>query len=234
MIKKRLTRSICILITVNILAITCYASNDYSMAIGANVGTTGLGIEARTQIVENLYGRLGVNYFQYNSPIAKVNDSDDSTIHYKTKINIMNAPLMLDYHPIDNSGFRLSLGLAYNGNKITAKASPNKTLVLNGHTYTPEDLGSVEAKVTLGNTVTPVISVGYDNSLISDSPWSFNAEAGVIFAGKSKIKVSATGLMGEDKQAIDDLNRDANKDLDKAKKYLRLFPVLSVGFKYAI
>jgi len=90
----------------------------------------------------------------------------------------------------------------------------------------------VKSKLTLGNNIAPIVSIGYDSSFISDSSWSFNAEAGVMYSGKSKIKVSATGDLANDRDAMNNLNRDANKSLDKVKKYLKFFPIVSIGLKY--
>ena len=53
-----------------------------------------------------------------------------------------------------------------------------------------------------------------------------------MYSGKAKIKVSATGLAANDQEVIGDLNRDANKSLNKVKKYLKFFPIVSVGLKY--
>ena len=59
-----------------------------------------------------------------------------------------------------------------------------------------------------------------------------NAEAGIMYQGKEKIKVSATGYAAQQQSTIDDLNRDANAALKRVKKYLKFFPVISIGFKY--
>ena len=197
------------------------------IAIGAKVGTTGFGIEGRSPITENLYGRLGANYFHYNHKVG------DSKLDYKGKLTLFSVPLMLDYHPFENSGFRLSLGVGYNGNKVTASATPNKSITLYGNTYTPQELGKVTSKLTLGSKIAPVLSIGYDSSFISDSAFSFNAELGAM-SGNPKIKVSSTGLAANNKQQIDDLNRDANKELKKVKNYLKFYPIISIGFKYNI
>ena len=178
------------------------------------------------ELLDNLYGRFGVNYLHYNHTL------NNGALNYKGKLTLLTVPLMLDYHPFDNSGFRVSAGIAYNGNKITATAKPNKTVTLYGENYDPEDLGTVKSKLTLGNNIAPIVSIGYDSSFIGDSPWSFNAEAGVMYSGKAKIKVSATGGLAKEQEVINDLNRDANKSLDKVKKYLKFFPIISIGLKY--
>lgn len=224
-----ITKTVSIIGFCALLATSAYARNDDSkIALGAKIGTTGFGIEGRSPITENLYGRLGANYFHYNHKVG------DSKLDYKGKLTLFSVPLMLDYHPFENSGFRLSLGVGYNGNKVTASATPNKSITLYGNTYTPQELGKVTSKLTLGSKIAPVLSIGYDSSFISDSAFSFNAELGAMYSGNPKIKVSSTGLTANNKQQIDDLNRDANKELKKVKNYLKFYPIISIGFKYNI
>jgi hypothetical protein len=208
-----------------LLSTSAYASFD-KVAAGVNIGTQGLGIEARTPIIENLYGRLGVNYASFKGK------ANNGVVDLKSKLHLLTAPVMFDYHPVDGSGFRLSAGLAYNGSYLEGKAAPTSNVTIDGRTYTPAQMGSIKAKLTLGNKIAPILSIGYDSSLVSDSNWSFNAEFGAMYSGKVKMKVTASGLLGSDAQMISDLNRDANKGLDKAQKYLKWYPILSIGLKY--
>ena len=201
--------------------------SDSNFAIGAKIGTQGAGIEGRTFITDNLYARLSANYLHYHHDFG-----DDGKLSYKAKLTLFTVPLMLDFHPIDDSGFRVSAGVAYNGNKVKATATPNKSITLYGHTYSPAEIGKATATMKLGSNIGGIVTIGYDNSLRDNNPWSFNAEAGLMYTGKPKIKVTATGISGSQTQKIADLNRDANHELKDAKKYLRFFPILSIGFKY--
>lgn len=226
---KNITKTIAILATSTILSSVTYAAEntDGNIAIGAKIGTIGLGLEARTPLLDNVYARIGINGAQFNQKTTAYEG-----VVYKSKASLLTIPLMVDYHPIDNSGFRLSAGIAYNGNKITAKANPTQDVTINNTLYTAAELGSIKTKLTLGNAIAPIVSVGYDSSFICDNAWSFNAEAGVMFSGKPKIKVSSTGLLSDDIDTQRDLEFNANKSLNKVKKYLKIFPILSVGFKY--
>jgi hypothetical protein len=204
------------------------AGGDF--AIGAKIGSTGLGIEARAAITENLFGRFGVNYLEV-SPDLK-NKSKDS-LHYRSKATILTAPLMVDFHPMSDSGFRLSAGIAYNGCNISASATPTGSIKVNNKNYNAAEFGSIKAKLVLGNKIAPVFSIGYDNSLISDSAFSFNAELGAMYLGNPKVKVSATGPAKNHKQELSDLEKDVNSKLGNIKKYFRWYPILTVGFKYS-
>jgi len=227
--KRNIIKTLSVIAATLAITSAAYAQDSDSMiAIGAKVGTAGVGIEARTPIVDNVYGRLGVNIMQLKPEL-----SNSDNIKYKAKVSLLSIPLMIDYHPIDNSGFRVSAGLAYNGNKVTATATPDKDVVINNHTYSTKELGKLKSTLTLGSKIAPVVSIGYDNSFISDNAWSFNAEAGAMFSGKPKIKVSATGLLQNDKDLMKDLNTNAKKALGKVQNKLKIFPILSVGFKYS-
>jgi hypothetical protein len=225
MIKFNKTASI-----ISIVLALCSSSalaNNGMVAIGPKIGTQGIGLEARTPITENFFGRIGGNFLEYSK------DYDDGEIKYKGKLKLLTAPLMIDYHPFNGSGFRISVGGAYNGNKLTAKATPSKSITLYGRTYTPKELGTINSELKLGSTIAAIATIGYDSSFVGNSPLSFSFEAGAMYSGKPKLKISATGQAANQTQKLDDLRKDANKSLNDIKKYLQFYPVLSIGLKYS-
>jgi hypothetical protein len=226
--KKKLLKNISLLAVSACIGTTSYADNitKSKLAIGANVGTTGFSLEGRTPFTENLYGRIATNYFYYKHSMRK------GSLDYKGKLHLLTVPLLVDYHPFPESGFHISAGIAYNDNKVNATATPNKAVRIYNTTYQPAELGTVKAKLTMTNKIAPIVAIGYDSSFIKNKAWSFNAEAGIMYQGKEKIKVSATGYAAQQQSTIDDLNRDANDALKRVKKYLKFFPVISIGFKY--
>lgn len=206
-----------------ILSSSAYA--DDIVAIGPKIGLEGFGLEARTPLMDNLLGRVGINYLGYSY------NADLGELDLKAQITLLIVPVMLDWHPIDNSGFRLSAGVAYNGNKVTGKAAATKSVTLNKVSYTAAQIGSVSTTLTLGNKIAPVATLGYDGSFLEGSALSFNFEAGVMFAGSPKLSISSNGTGGDAVKA--NIKKSVDTGLDAWKKYLRLFPILSVGFKYS-
>jgi len=71
--------------------------------------------------------------------------------------------------------------------------------------------------------IAPIVSVGYDSSLISEGPFCFNAELGLMYSGKFKI-TSANPLMDDYKKVINDIKKD---------KYFKFFSIISFGIKYS-
>lgn len=213
------------------LAATLSAPSIYAdtIAIGPKIGTQGIGLDARLPVAENIFARIGGNYFRHSHSFNK------SQVDFKGRITLMTVPVMIDLHPFNNSGFKVSLGAAYNGNKVTAHGKATKPVTVSGRTYSPSEVGNVDAKLKLGNSVGGIVSFGYDNSFISGSALSFNFEAGAMYTGKAKLKVSTSTPLqtARQKQMLDDLKRDADKALDKIQKYLKLYPILSVGIRYS-
>ena len=147
-----------------LFANSAYAEQaDRNIAVGANIGTLGLGIEARMPIVDTLVGRIGINLLPYSTSVKTTSTFTQSApffsqtytseIHTKVKGKLLTVPLMLDWHPIDDSGFRVSAGVAYNGTRLksTSKVSDftlggNKVIMIKGNQYDATDL-SVSTKV---------------------------------------------------------------------------------------
>lgn len=206
------------------LSSSAYAA-DSMIAVGPKLGTQGIGVEARAAISDNIFGRVGINYASISS-----SNLESSEIKSKANLKLLTVPVMVDWHPFENNGFRLSAGIAYNDNAIKGTAKQTKDTTLFGTKYTADQIGSVSTKVKLGNNIAGIATIGYDSSFLGSSAWSFNCEAGVMYTGSPKISVSSTGTGGAIvKEAIEkDINKN-NKDIKK----LRLFPVLSLGFKYS-
>lgn len=223
---KNFKKTVVTLTISTILSGSAYAA-DNIVAIGPKMGTQGLGLEGRAPITESLFGRLGVNYASASADkqIDAINGLQQSV-----KLTLFTVPVMLDWHPFDDSGFRLSGGVAYNGNEIKTKASSIAGATINGTAYTAAQIGSVEAKLKLGGPIAGLATLGYDSSFISNSAWSFNFEAGVMYSGSPKLSVSSTGTSGEAvRKDLEDSFNNTSKD---AKNLLRIYPVLSLGFKY--
>ena len=214
------------IIAVSTLLSSSALADKAFVALGLNLSTTGIGVEARTPIADNIYGRIGANYFKYSHRFT------DGEINLKGALTLLSAPIMFDWHPFDESGFRLSAGVAYNGNKVKAKGTSAKGVTINGQFFNAAQVGSVNAKLILGNAIAGVASIGYDNSFISNGPLSFNFELGAMYAGKPKLSVSSNGTGGD--AFLKAYKTDADKAFKDIEKYLKFYPIIKIGVKYAI
>jgi hypothetical protein len=180
-------------------------SNETFVAFGLNLGLSGLGIEGRINLYEDLFLRAGVNYAS-----IKVGKGDSQEYNSDPKLTLLTIPVLFDYHPFNNSGFRLSTGLAYNGTSVKA--------VTKFTDYTETINTSFKRKVA------PVLSIGYDSSLMNNNTISFAFDVGAMFTGgvKSKITYSDVRYISPENQT------------SVAKNLLSVMPVLSAGLKFSL
>lgn len=201
-------------------------ATDGIVAIGPKIGIQGIGVDARAPITESLLGRIGFNYFSFSKSKVAI----EGNLKLDATLRLLSVPVMLDWHPFENSGFRLSGGVAYNGNKLSLKGTANGPVTINNITYPAAQIGSVTGTLSLGNTLAGLATIGYDSSFVKDGAWSFNFEAGVMYTGSPKLSISATGTGGQTVKDV--LDRAIKEDSGSWKKYLKYYPILSLGFKY--
>jgi hypothetical protein len=206
-------------------------ANQNNFSIGPKIGLPGIGIEARVAIPgyeKKLYARFGANYFG----IRDSNFLMDGDLKYKVNVSLLSVPLMLDYHPFNDSGFRVSAGVAYINNSIKAKFTPGQPITLYGTTFSPQEIGAVNTRLKLGNSFGPVFSLGYDRSLLNSERMSLSGEVGLLYLGKPKLSLGATGLAAVyGGPALKKLHDKTNDQLRKARKYLEFMPIFNIGLK---
>jgi len=224
-----------------------------TIAVGPKVSTQGIGAEARMPVMENGFVRIGANYFKFNNDHTIKNFGSELAdeigapgefnfdLDFKGKVTLMTVPVMFDYHPFDNSGFRISAGIAYNGNKVDIKGTIKNPAAINANTgqltalnniNVDNRVGTVKGKVKIGSSVGGLLTLGYDSSFVSQNPLSFNFEAGIMYTGKPKLTVSTTGDVLSDEEARAYIQKKARKEFKSIDKYLQFYPVLSLGVKY--
>ncbi len=86
---KNLKKLPAIIAVSTLLSSSALADNAF-VVVGLNLSTTGIGVEARTPIAENIYGRIGANYFKYSHSLS------DGEINLKGDLTLLSAPIMVD------------------------------------------------------------------------------------------------------------------------------------------
>ncbi len=212
------------------------STGSKTFAVGPVVSTTGLGVDGRVKINESFAVRAGVRGWNFSKDgTESVLSENETDLKWKFQLKLLHIPFVVDWHPIDGSGFFVSGGIAYNGNKVEFSSSPARNITMYGNVWTPAQIGTAKATLKFKNSVAPLMTIGYDGSLMDDSNFSFNCEAGLMYAGSPKIKTSFSGLIGQAVQAAQlqrDIDREANDAIKDAKKWLKWYPIFTLGFKY--
>lgn len=192
------------------------------------IGTTGLGVHLTVPVQDKLNGRIGFNTLNYDYS----GNTADASYDFKLKLQTVDA--LVDYFPTA-SKFRLTAGLVYNGNKISATAKPTTAGVYTyqGNTYIAAQVGQINADIDF-NKVAPYLGIGFGDAVAKGAGWSFAGDFGLMFSGSPKSSLRNTGCTAGAllcNRLTADLARE-NVVLQDEVKGLRYYPVLRVGASY--
>lgn len=192
-----------------------------------SLGTTGIGAHLTVPFQQNLNGRFGLNYLKYDF------DGNTSSINYDYKLKLNTVDALVDWYP-SASNFRLTGGIVYNNNEITARGVPGAagTYTIQGNTYSAATIGSVNGNVDF-RRIAPYLGIGWGNA-VKDKGWSFSSDLGVMFQGKPRSSLTSTGCTAAAAictRLASDLARENAELADDAKDF-RAYPVLRVGVSY--
>ncbi|MCX5646997.1 MAG: hypothetical protein NTZ17_20300 [Phycisphaerae bacterium] len=207
------------LIMVTILWAAVPAGATFSeFAIGAKVGTLGLGGEVTTDLVPrvNLRGSLQWLDFNYETEIEGVN--------YNLDLSFLHPLVMADWYVFGGS-FRLSGGVLFDGTHICLDATSTEPVEIGGHEYQPNELGRLRGEAEF-NPIAPYIGVGFGNALSRKHRWGFTMDLGVAFIGSPDVTLSAIGapLTAQLQADLAQEERDLEDDLHK----FQFYPVLAL------
>jgi hypothetical protein len=200
-------------------------------AVTPEISTLGVGATVTKSITPNVNAKLGINGLGISQDISA------SNVDYKADLNLFNVSTLIDYHPWQKGGFRLTGGLVFQDNNLegTGKAS-NGTININGRDYNSTDqLTSVKAKVSFANSVAPYIGIGWGNAVKPGKRWGFSANLGVMFAGSPKVALTPTFGQNADEALKTQINNDIEAERKKQESdlnWLSIYPVFSVGISY--
>lgn len=204
---------------------------NHGWAVTPEVSTLGLGASVIKSVTSNLNGRVGLN----TGAIDVGNyQRRENAVTYEAKLNLLNVSTVLDYHPFNNSGFRMTGGIVFHNTEVTgnAKIKNNQVFVYNNNSYTTADIESVKGKVSLPNQVAPYIGIGWGNPFKQGQRWGFSANLGVMFAGSPQVNLTPNiNNVALRNQILQDLAIET-KELEKDLKGYSIYPVISLGVSY--
>jgi hypothetical protein len=217
-------------VSISVLALTLTVPLVAHADIGVYVkgGTLGVGGGVGIGVTDSI--RLRAGYTALN--ISR--DISDTDIDYSGDLKLGGGEALVDWHPF-NSGFRVTGGLSFSRNKITADAEPSGgTYTNNDRTYTAAEIGSLDGSIKFKSTA-PYLGVGWGDVVGKDGRFSFIADIGILFQGSpdTKLNVNCGSAVSptECAQIQSDVDAEERDLKDKADDY-KYWPVLSLGVAY--
>lgn len=219
-----------ILAAFGLLAGCVSAGTAHAAGITGEAGTTGIGAHISFPLRPNLNLRVGGGYFTYSY--------SDSTalLNYDLKLKTNTYDALLDWFPIEENGFRLTVGLAYNGNKVRSHARPSVSgsYLIGTNIYTVASIGEVNGTTDF-RKIAPYVGIGWGRPSSKVKGWSFSTDLGVLFQGEPRTTLTSSGctihVLVCDLLAADLPSESAALN-NEVRKY-RVYPVLRLGISYA-
>jgi hypothetical protein len=203
-----------------------YASNaqaaeDNKFAVGLGIGTNGASIEGKFAPNDLIALRGSFNYLDVFV------DADFDDIAYEGDYDASTFGGFIDVAPFKN-GFVLSGG-AFLGDKILdLDETPTANVQIGDQSFTPSQVGTLTGQAEL-NSFAPYAGIGYDNFIAGSSDWSFNARAGIMFAGSPKVDlISANGTLSSDPILRQEVEAEVS-NIEESIEGFKYYPVISIG-----
>lgn len=208
-------------------ALCCAQAQAMEFAPSISIGTTGIGAHLAIPLAQKLDLRIGGNLFDYDYSGKR------GSVDYDFQIKLRTVDLLLDLYPLQ-SGFRVTGGAVYNGNHVDARGTPNVagTYVLNGHSYSAADAGSIDGRIDF-RRFAPYLGIGW-GSRPAAKGWSVNADVGAMVQGRAQVALNNSGckLPGTLCASLQqDIDVEAASLHDKIDSY-SVYPVLRIGAVY--
>ena len=202
---------------------------DHANGVGLKAGATGIGLEYYHGLSDNFNFRVGINNFQYDDDVT------ENDITYDAELELRTASAVFDYHPWDDSGFRISAGAYYNGSKVKAEArAVNGEYEFNGDVYRVEDVGQADGNVEF-KKFAPYIGLGWASAPTSTSSWAFTAEIGAFYQSTPEAELNVTCGSALDPAICTQLLADVQVEQDELEediKEYKWYPVINFGVLY--
>jgi hypothetical protein len=215
-------------------------------ALGGGISTTGINLQAATNLNRYMNLRATGNYFNYS-----VNNITTNGFTVGAKLNFASAGASVDFYPFPTHGFRLSPGvLFYNQNAATATltVAGGTSFSLNNTTYYASASNPVLGNGSLGlHTQNPAFTMttGWGNMIPRKvGHWSFPFEIGAAFTGAPTLNIALTSGQICDAQGQNCVAVATNASVQQnlaaqVAKYssdlnpLKIYPIVSGGLAYS-
>lgn len=199
-------------------------ADDPRVTASALAGTTGFGADLSWRLHE----RLGVTA-QYAGGLSWDGDYESDDVNYDGDLDIAAGALKLDYYPFAGR-FYLSAGVMLPNMEadIRGHAREGASFELNGQEYSASEIGTLNGKLTIADSVQPYLGLGWRSS--HRSGFGFFSELGVM-ATDVEVSLSASGAAAESDQLQSDLREEERQLQDDAEE-LSVYPIAVFGVSY--
>ena len=200
------------------------AADGQGFALGAHVGTTGVGVDAQAGLSPNVALRGSLDGLVFS------HDATYGNIPYTGRWRGVTGGVFADLHPFANA-FMVSGGVYAGTRRATITSKPTGAISIAGHSFTPDQVGQLDGEIRL-SSVAPFAGVGFSNAFRTKSRWSVTAVAGVAFSGRPKVTLTSSGGTFSSNPVVLSAVADEQAIIANDVRNYRFYPVATIGLAY--
>ena len=210
-----------------LFAVPAFAQTPGRVAVGAQIGTTGVGAEIQVQASPIFTVRGGGDLFKYDE------DFETDDIAYSGEMDFSTVSAFVDMHPMNNPFF-VSAGAYLGGRTVEVTGTPSQNVTIGGQLFTPAQFGRLVGEADFGDAA-PFLGLGWNNTFRTTGPIGFKIVAGATFGSDPTVDLRREGGMTLPApiQAQFDAEVQAEEaELESELEDFKILPVLQVGLTY--
>lgn len=191
-----------------------------TIGIYGQLGTLGAGAGMAVSVGSALEARIGVNGFAFSM------NRTSGNVDYDARVKLRSADALLDWFPWAN-GLRVSIGAAYNDNRIDLNGRPSMAgaFTLNGMSFSASQVGMLRGDVTFQKAA-PYVGIGWGRAAGAAKGVGLVMDLGALYQGFPKVRLSASGMIPAA------FAESARRQLESDLRGYRWYPIASVGLAY--
>jgi len=203
------------------LGVSSAAAQNYGITFRA--GTTGPGVALTRSFGKHFSLSLGGNYFPYT--LNGSTTTNEVNVAYQANLTMESFSALIDWQPFRN-WLRVSAGVYYNNLKVTGSANPTNSYSIEGHTFSPQKLGSLSGSVDFAHKLAPYIGLGIGNAANNGHHFGFLIDGGVMYTNAASVAMSGSGLIGA--------TADQASNIQDGLSGIKIYPVVTFGLSYRL
>lgn len=191
------------------------------VSVAVTAGTGGAGVEiALHKLIGG--GQIGVRAAAEGLSYSAHTTYDN--IRYTGDLKLEDAGLYLEYQPSRAVGLAVVAGFQTSLRRLGLLGTPASSFVINGVTYTPAQVGTLNGEVRL-TKATPYLGLSLRKHLTEHL--FLKADVGAAFGSQPKTTLTATGAG----VSLLDLTAEAAK-VSREASHFKTYPLVTLGLGY--
>lgn len=201
------------------------AAHHTDASVAFRLATSGFGGEMAKLLTGHVAVRVGGSYYSWSTTKSQ------SDISYDASLKLHTFTALLDLFPARRGSFHVTTGLVTNPLTINATGIPaaSDSFKISGREYSASAVGTLTAQGKF-HGASPYLGFGFGTPANDHKALKLLFDLGAAL-GKPSITLNATGADSIPQLAADILAQQTKTQHD-VRKFLKVYPVLSLGLGY--